>query len=656
MDTTTAEPPAPRMETRDQQPGPARMERLATFRPASFNAEARTVEVVFTTGADVERRDFWTGSRWVERLKVSPEAIDLARLNAGAPVLNTHSSWDLGDVIGVVERAWIEGTEGRALLRLSDRQDLQPIIRDIQAGIIRNISVGYSVEQWKVTEATRSSGEIREAVRWTPAEISFVPVPADAGAQVRSGARPTRGQPAPHYPEVRMDNPNPGAQDAPALHTPEQIRAETERQVREAREAELARAREIRSAATSLGLADDGEAFVADGSSVVDAQRKLIAKLAERRGNAEVKPAAVTIQRDEGDTLRQAIQGALEARLSGKPHEGPAAQFRAASLVEMGTALLRQRGIDVQGLSRADIARSMLGLPIMGRNMMTSSDFTALLANVQSKRLMSAYDTLPRTFLQWCARRELPDFKTASIIDMGAGPSMLTLAEGGTITQGVLSDAGETYNLVRYARNVALSYVAIVNDDLGGLDRLPQAFATAVANLENATAYGVLETNANMADSNALFSAAHGNTAAGSMDVAGVTAARSQILRQTDPNGQRIMVMPSIIIVPTELAGTARALFSANIYPAGVGTTAVNPWQGQFELVETPFLSDTNDYFVTVKAGSGYEPVEVAYEMGNSSPQLTSYVKADVDGVEFSCRHSFAAKAATWRTIARVTA
>lgn len=656
MDTTTAAPPAPQQETREHQPGPARMERLASFRPATFNAEARTVEVIFTTGADVERRDWWTGARWIERLRVARDAIDLTRLNAGAPVLNTHSSWDLGDVIGVVERAWIEGAEGRALLRLSDREDVQPIVRDIQAGIIRNISVGYTVEKWRVTEATGNSGEIREALSWTPAEVSFVPVPADAGAQVRSVPRNTRGQPAPHNPEVRMDNPNPGAQDAPALNTPEQIRAETERQVREAREAELTRAREIRSAATALGLSDEGEALVADGSSLLDAQRKLIAKLAERRGNAEVKPAAVTIQRDEGDTLRQGIEGALEARLSGRAPEGAAVQWRSASLIEMGRALLQQRGTDVQGLTRADTARLMLGLPILGRNMMSSSDFTQLLANVQSKRLMSAYDTLPRTFLTWCARRELPDFKTANIVDLGAAPALLTLAEGGAITQGVLTDAGETYNLVRYARNVALSYVAIVNDDLGGLDRMPQAFATAAANLENATAYGVLETNAALADGVALFHATHANTAAGGMDVAGVTAARSQILRQTDPNGQRIMVMPTIIIVPTELAGTARALFSANIYPAGIGTTAVNPWQGQFELVETPFLTDTNDYYVTVKAGTGYEAVEVAYEMGNSSPQLSSYVKPDVDGVEFSCRHSFGAKAATFRTIARATA
>ena len=48
---------------------------------------------------------------------------------SGAPVLDTHSSYALGDVVGVVERAWIEGGQGMATLRFSDREegDLGPV-------------------------------------------------------------------------------------------------------------------------------------------------------------------------------------------------------------------------------------------------------------------------------------------------------------------------------------------------------------------------------------------------------------------------------------------------------------------------------------------------------------------------------------------------
>lgn len=374
------------------------------------------------------------------------------------------------------------------------------------------------------------------------------------------------------------------------------------------------------------------------------------------RQKAPQVTGTVTVLRDEGDTLRAGIEEALEARLANKAATGPGADWRGSHLVEMGRALLQQAGIRSNGWARSDVARAMLGLPVMGRNMQTVSDFAPLLGNVQSKRLMASYDTAPRTFMAWTAERQLPDFKSTSVIEMGAAPTLQALAEGGTITMGALGDTGESYQLVRYARNVSLSYPAIVNDDLSGFDRLPQAFATAAANLENTVVYGILETNAAMADSIALFNASHSNTAAGSMDVAGVTAARAQIMRQTDATGQRMLVSPNVIVVPTELAGTARALFSATVVPAGVATTQVNPWRGEFEIVESNFLTDTNDYFVTVRRGTGYEAVEVGYEAGNSAPQLTSFTEATVDGVIFSLRHSFGAKAVTWRTISRVTA
>ena len=79
-----------------------------------------------------------------------------ARLNGGAPLLNTHGAWDLRDVIGVVERAWIaregEALVGRATVRFSDRADVEPIWRDVAAGIVRNVSVGYAVRSYEITE------------------------------------------------------------------------------------------------------------------------------------------------------------------------------------------------------------------------------------------------------------------------------------------------------------------------------------------------------------------------------------------------------------------------------------------------------------------------------------------------------------------------
>ena len=90
--------------------------------PDTVDEEARTIELVWSTGTAVRRRDFWTGKPYDEVLSLDPDHVDLSRLNGGAPLLNTHGAYDLGDVIGVVERAWIEkGGEdpvGRGCTRL----------------------------------------------------------------------------------------------------------------------------------------------------------------------------------------------------------------------------------------------------------------------------------------------------------------------------------------------------------------------------------------------------------------------------------------------------------------------------------------------------------------------------------------------------------
>ena len=170
--------------------------------PESVDAERRTVELVWSTGAAVRRRDPWTGKRYDEVLSLEEAHVDLSRLNGGAPLLNTHGAWDLRDVIGVVERAWIaregEALVGRATVRFSDRADVEPIWRDVAAGIVRNVSVGYAVRSYEITE-TDGQPPVWRAVDWQPLELSAVPIGADAAAGFRAAGQSAQpAEPATH--------------------------------------------------------------------------------------------------------------------------------------------------------------------------------------------------------------------------------------------------------------------------------------------------------------------------------------------------------------------------------------------------------------------------------------------------------------------------
>ncbi|MCZ7466663.1 hypothetical protein [Rhizobium rhizogenes] len=159
----------------------------------SIDEEARTVTLIFTTGAAVRRLRYtgWdTAVPFDEILVVSERALDLTRMNLGAPVLDSHSRWSTFSQIAVVERAWIEKGEGWATIRFPKAGiDLAAdrMFGLVSDKIIKNVSVGYSIDKIRVEEAAKK-GEVEKIFveRWTPNEISFVTVPADPGAQVRS--------------------------------------------------------------------------------------------------------------------------------------------------------------------------------------------------------------------------------------------------------------------------------------------------------------------------------------------------------------------------------------------------------------------------------------------------------------------------------------
>lgn len=155
----------------------------------SVNDDARTVELIFSTGAAVERMDWWTGKRYLEVLSLKPGHVRLDRLNAGGPLLNAHSAYSLADVLGTVApgSARIEKAHAVATVRFSKRADVEPIWQDVRDGIIRNVSVGYRVHRFEEDAGKDNKLPVRTAVDWEPYEISMVPMPADAGARVRTG-------------------------------------------------------------------------------------------------------------------------------------------------------------------------------------------------------------------------------------------------------------------------------------------------------------------------------------------------------------------------------------------------------------------------------------------------------------------------------------
>ena len=142
----------------------AKFKRVET---TSFNMlDERTIEFPFSSEYPVAR---YFGN---EILSHEMDAANLERLNDGAPLLFNH---DPDRIIGVVERAWVDGEKKRGYVnvRFSRNKQAQEVLADVRDGILRGVSFGYSIDKMEERENDFV------ATRWSPFEVSVVSIPAD---------------------------------------------------------------------------------------------------------------------------------------------------------------------------------------------------------------------------------------------------------------------------------------------------------------------------------------------------------------------------------------------------------------------------------------------------------------------------------------------
>lgn len=669
--------------------------RMASVLPESVDEEARTVEVVWSSGARVPRRDRMTGEAYEEVLSLDPDHVDLSRLNGGAPLLDTHGAWSLDGVIGVVERAWIvegDNPEGRALVRFSDRDDVEPVWRDVRAGIIRNVSVGYSVRAYEITEE-EGKVPVWRAVDWTPAELSAVPIGADPDAGFRSAAlapQPCRLITGSQNPKSlslegentmeHQDTPETSAEETrsgsdtetvtvieevpkegqraavdaaadkkavanaePKAEANTDARAEALRAVVEERN----RAAGIFDAAHKLGVERTvAEGLVERGMPLIDARKALIDAVAERDEQTETRSQITMGDVDERQTRQGAVEAALLHRFDPNRFDlsEPAREWRGYSLLELARAFLETDGTKVRGLSRDEIAT---------RALHSTSDFPDILAAVTNKTLRDAYQAAPRTFPVIARRASASDFKDIRRLQLGEAPQLEKVAENGEFKRGTMGEGKESYRVETYGKVIGITRQVIINDDLDAFTRVPSLFGTSAATLESDVVWGIITSNPAMGDGKALFHAGHKNLAATgtALDVANLGKARAFMAKQVGLDGKTILnIRPAYLVVPSTLELAAEQIIAQNLVPAKSGDVVPQSIRSLAVIAE-PRLDPASGAvpWYLFASPSAIDTIEYAYLEGQEGVYIETRMGFDVDGIEVKARLDFGAKAIDWR-------
>lgn len=244
-------------------------------------------------------RQSWWDDPWVEILGHKKGECDLSRFDGGAGVLlANHDRWQTSGntplaSIGAIEAARLTGGRLEVDIAISRREALADLRQDIADGLVRNVSIGYMINERVLTRQGKE-GEPDEyrVTSWLPFEVSLVDIPADASVGLgRSLDAPDPKNPEARYRVISLDAPSAGesqpSQGEPSM-TKEAQTADTTTATRtvdvqvtgpDPLVVERERARDIRAMGRQFNMVDLADQHIDSGTSVDNFRSLVLSKL-----------------------------------------------------------------------------------------------------------------------------------------------------------------------------------------------------------------------------------------------------------------------------------------------------------------------------------------------------------------------------------------
>ena len=422
----------------------------------------------------------------------------------------------------------------------------------------------------------------------------------------------------------------------------------------EAVKAERLRATTIRTMATPFKMQETFvTAMIDEGLSVEIARERIMAKLAAQFTDYPTDPTntGVTMGADANDKRREAMGAVLLHRLNPtKFKDDTANEYRFMRPSEMAKECLNHAGIKTRGMSPMQWATHAMQAPpatFIGQvsmetlGAMSTSDFPYILANVNSKYMLAAYAEVESRWKELSRQRNATDFKTQYPTLVSGAESFELIPESGEYKFGAFAESRESYAVKTYGKVYAFTRQMLINDDMNVFSDISFAQGQAAARTEANLWWALVTANAQMADGQNVFSAAHNNLINPGTAISNdsLTVARATIAKQTGMKGEDLNLVPVFLVVPPDKLGLARS-FTTPVQATEGGK--INLWTDLTPLTENRLgRSSTVAWYLACAGASNPPSIVHAYIDGQEGVYQESRVGFNPDGIEFKARIDF---------------
>lgn len=376
----------------------------------------------------------------------------------------------------------------------------------------------------------------------------------------------------------------------------------------------------------------DSKEYIESGASVDQVRAAVLEKMKERMKPSNSSAQNIAVSKEEADKVREAASDAILMR-AGKSIEKPAEGAR-----DLRGMKLRDLAIDC--LTRAGVtgAHRFSDEQLFREALTPDGQFASILSNAVNKSMATAYRAAAPTYQAWTGRGSNPDFKSATHYQISEAGELVAMTQSGEFKFDEMKDNGVSKAVATFGRKFGITRQALINDDIGVLTKVPEAYVRAASRGINKLCYKMLGSNPTIYDNKQLFHADHGNLGtAGVISTDTLGELRMLMRKQTNLRGKETLnISPAFLIVPSEQETNAQKLLVSIADPDGAHAGVANIFRNALTLVVDAELDSYSgkSYYVAANPGE-IDTIEVTYLNGDDMPKLESRLGFDFLGMEW---------------------
>ena len=289
----------------------------------------------------------------------------------------------------------------------------------------------------------------------------------------------------------------------------------------------------------------------------------------------------------------------------------------------------------------------------------STSELSGIVGNVANKALQNAFKMAPSVAEQVTATRSHTNFQPNTVYSLALNGELQLVSKDGELKHLRMAEESRTRQVQTRGAVLSITRQDLINDDLGAFADNAQALGRKAVHSREKTLFQALNATGNGAS---FFTTARGNYFEGSTSNLSSTslATAVQLFRdQVGPDGLPVMVDPTILLVPTALEQTAKELMNSQyvVGPTSAKTPSVNVWQGSFQPLVSPWLSNStvsgsSTAWYLLGNPADLAALEIAYLNGLQTPTVEFFgmdTQPEVLGVSWRVFWDFGVALAEYR-------